>query len=333
MKVLGALTLTSLGTAAAWLTGTDTHAALTGLPGETAWHQAGGLDLRSTPQQVRTYFTTLTGTQRTTLVNRAPGVVGNLDGVPYELRYRANAKFIEKTPGKLLAYDPRGDGRAVEVFGDLNRARHIAVLVPGTGWNVKKLLAGDGPKSPAVQAQRLRAEMSRLDPSAETAVVVWLGYDAPEGIDMQTVESGRAAAGARPLQRFVEQLPAKAHVSLLCHSYGSVVCGRAVAAGTKVGDLVAIASPGMDVSSAGKLRGAARVWAARDTDDPIAFTPFVRVAGLGHGDDPVAGDYGARVIATGTAHGHGGYYIPGTESLTNLARIALGRASEVTLNA
>ena len=28
---------------------------------------------------------------------------------------------------------------------------------------------------------------------------------------------------------------------------------------------------------------------------------------------------------------HGGYFVPGTESLTNLARIALGRADEVTL--
>jgi alpha-beta hydrolase superfamily lysophospholipase len=161
-------------------------------------------------------------------------------------------------------------------------------------------------------------------------VVVWLGYDAPENIDRQAMRSERAVAGAGALARFVEGLPHDARVSLLCHSYGAVVCGRA-AAGARVGDLVALAAPGMDVASATGLRSSARVWAASVSRDPIRFVPNLRLAGFGHGADPTAAGFGARVFRTGAASGHDRYYAPGGESLANLARIVLERTSEVTL--
>ena len=336
-------------TGAAWVTAADPHPALAGPPGMHRWRAvvaatAPGVlapdPASARPAQVRRFFAALTERQRLQLARRAPGVVGNLDGVPHRLRYAANELARRaadphgpRSPGHLLGYDPRGDGRVIQVFGDLGSAGEIAVLVPGSGWSLPKLLAGSGRRGadPLAAARALRGEVHRLDPAARVAAVVWLGYDAPEGIDPQMLRSERANAGAAALARFVEGLPPAARVSLLCHSYGAVVCGRALAAGLRANQVVALAAPGMGARSAGELGAAARLWAARIADDPIRFAPDIRVGAFGHGADPTARGFGARVFATGAASGHDGYYTPATESLGNLARIVLHRTSEVTL--
>jgi hypothetical protein len=354
MKLLGivtfalsALLATGSSSLAAWLGG-DPHVQLAGPPGAHSWAAAVAEVAPGTPApdlatatvaEVRRFFAGLSGAQRAALAARAPGVVGNLDGVPYALRYAANERAIraegaEGGPvpaGRLLGYDPRGDGRLIEVFGDLGRARHVAVVVPGSGWGLDGILNHTGPRGadPVDGALALRREAARLDPGARVAVVVWLGYDAPEDIDRQAARSERAVAGGRALARFTGGLPAGAQVTLLCHSYGAVVCGRAAPA-ARAGDLVALAAPGIDAGSAAALRTRATVWAARAPHDPIRFVPAVRLGGYGHGADPTDPSFGARVLRIG-AGGHDDYYAPGTESLANLARIVLGRGAEVTL--
>jgi hypothetical protein len=106
--------------------------------------------------------------------------------------------------GRFLAYDARGEGRAIEVFGDLDRADHIAVIVPGVGWNLAKLLRSD---EYANAANAVLAETRRVDPAASVAVAVWLGYDPPEEIDLAAVRSERAGDGAEPLAGFLASLP------------------------------------------------------------------------------------------------------------------------------
>jgi hypothetical protein len=349
-KIIKALVLSgvlsSCTTAGAWLTGGDPHHILAGLPDAAGWRGsvaavAPGVaapDLTSaSPRQVAQFFAGLTDGQRRQLAARDPGVVGNLEGAPYELRYAANADAAQlRSPGRLLGYDPRGDGRVIEVFGDLATARHIAVIVPGSGWDLGKIMRTDAHSTgqnanPVVAALALRAEMSRLAPRAGTAVVVWLGYDAPEGIDRQAARSERAIAGAPALTAFLNDLPPGAQITLIGHSYGTVVCGHAVQDGGRADDVVALASPGMDLVSTGDLRTDTRFWAARIFDDPIGLTPHLRVGGYGHETDPTTPSFGARVFSTGSAQGHGGYYSPGTQSLANLARITLGRTADVTL--
>jgi hypothetical protein len=335
-------------TGAAWMLGPDPHPALGGPPGAGAWPAAVAAAAPGVPApdpatasvaEVRRFWAALSTTQRRALAQRAPEVIGNLDGIPYRLREAANRRVRHRTDpggprpaGRLLAYDPRGDGRVVLAFGDLDAAGRVAVLVPGSGWRLDHLL-GPGRRTgadPLAAATSLRAELARLAPAGRVAVVVWLGYDTPEEIDRQAFRSERAAAGARALTRFLDGLPGRARVSLLCHSYGAVVCGRA-AGGGRVGDLVALAAPGMDVATAAGLATSARVWAARVADDPIRFVPDLRVGGFGHGADPVGPGFGARVFRTGAASGHDSYYSAGAESLANLARIVLDRPSEVTL--
>jgi pimeloyl-ACP methyl ester carboxylesterase len=347
-KILKALVLSgaiTIGTTAgAWLNGTDPHQALLGLPGTSDWRAAVAAvapgvpapdPQSSSPEQVRRFFSRLSETQRQALTRRDPGVVGNLDGTPEALRYEANAAAHLHTPGRILAYDPRGLGRLIEVFGDLDTADHVAVMVPGVGWNLKKVLYNNRPgkANPVLGAEALNAEMQRLQPGSRTAVVMWLGYDAPEGIDREAMRSERAIDGAPDLAQFLRVLPGSSRITLVGHSYGTVVCGRAIrlAHGSRVGDLVSLASPGMDADTSADLGGSARVWAARSSNDPIELTPHVRLGGFGHGADPVDPAFGAKVFRTGTAQGHGDYYLPGTESLTNVARITLGLTHSVTL--
>ncbi|MEU8460672.1 alpha/beta hydrolase [Streptomyces sp. NPDC029003] len=219
---------------------------------------------------------------------------------------------------RFLAFDGRGTGRAVEVFGDLDTADRVAVLVPGSDTTLDTYQRfRDG----AVSLQRrLRAEHPR------SAVVAWLGYETPGTVSGTVLTTGRADRAAAELAPFLSWLrgaaPAGARLSLLCHSYGSVVCAR-TRTGPGVSDVVLFGSPGTGASSAAGLPTSARVWAGRGGEDWIGGVPHVRFAGLGFGTDPVDPAFGARPFAAGSA-GHGDYLKPGTESLDSLARIVIG---------
>ncbi|NUW36231.1 hypothetical protein HTZ77_33185 [Nonomuraea sp. SMC257] len=221
---------------------------------------------------------------------------------------------------RFLSFDGRDGGRTVEVFGDLARATRVAVLVPGSDTDLDtyaRLLAG---------ATRLRAALGD-----RTVVLAWLGYRTPATLSAEVLTAGRAAEGARALRGFVRtlrRLRPDAGIALLCHSYGSVVCGRA-APGLEVTDIVLFGSAGVGADSVAALRTRATVWAGRASGDWVAAVPHTRIvlpfATLGFGTDPVAPEFGARPFAAGDG-GHSDYLKEGTISLVNLAAIASGRA-------
>jgi hypothetical protein len=141
--------------------------------------------------------------------------------------------------------------------------------------------------------------------------------------------SGDAGQGAQALRPLVTALAGHGdQVALLCHSYGSVVCGLA-APRLPVTDIAVFGSPGMDASSVASLHTQARVWAGRETGDSIKYVPHLRLFGLGFGTDPMTNGFGAHLFATGTS-GHSGYLDPGSVSLRNLTEIALGNPAAVT---
>ncbi|KIF07574.1 hypothetical protein PL81_01160, partial [Streptomyces sp. RSD-27] len=212
----------------------------------------------------------------------------------------------------------RGRGRAVEVFGDLGAADRIAVLVPGSDTTLDTYRRfRDGALS---LQRRLAQEHPR------SAVVAWLGYDTPGTISTTVLTADRADRAAAELAPFLSRLrgitPAGARMSLLCHSYGSVVCAR-TATGSDVADMALFGSPGTGASTAAELPTRARVWAGRGSGDWIGDVPHVRLGGVGFGTDPVDPAFGARIFAAGAA-GHSDYLKPGTASLDSLARIVLG---------
>jgi hypothetical protein len=141
--------------------------------------------------------------------------------------------------------------------------------------------------------------------------------------------SGDAGQGADALRPFVDDLVRHGHqVALICHSYGSVLCGLA-APRLPVTDIAVVGSPGMDASSVRALHTTARVWAGRETGDWIRNVPHVQFLGLGFGQDPMAQAFGARHFDCGSG-GHSGYFKPGSVALRNLAYIALGDPAGVT---
>jgi len=156
--------------------------------------------------------------------------------------------------------------------------------------------------------------------------------DLDPAFDLDAAESTRAIDGAPRLVRYVNGLPPGADVTVVCHSYGAVVCGHA-APRLRARALIALGAPGMDVNSASQLHTRARVWAGTAPDDPIELVPHAHIGDLGHSADPTSPAFGATALPTGNAHGHNGYFTPGTLSLRNIAHIALGRASLVDTGA
>ncbi|MFE9928211.1 alpha/beta hydrolase [Streptomyces sp. NPDC005533] len=219
---------------------------------------------------------------------------------------------------QFLAFDGRGKGRAVEVFGELETTDRVAVLVPGSDTTLdtyERFRAG----AIALQ-ERLQAG------HPHSAVVAWLGYDTPGTVSTTVLTAARADVAATELAPFLDRLGAMAapgaRLSLLCHSYGSVVCARTTT-GPAVSDVALFGSPGTGASAARDLPTGARVWAGRGSGDWVADVPHVRLGGLGFGTDPVDPAFGARAFTTGGA-GHSDYLKPGTESLESLAAIVVG---------
>jgi hypothetical protein len=229
---------------------------------------------------------------------------------------------------QFIDFNPAGPGQAVEVLGNLARARRVVVLVPGSGTSLTTF-ASRGTASPGGAARALAAQVRSLHPGARLAIIAWLGYATPDTISPAIMSSGDADQGAAALRSFVDHLAGGGRqVALICHSYGSAVCGRA-APGLPVTDIAVIGSPGMDAPSVSALHTTARVWAGRGTGDWIRDVPHVQLAGLGFGQDPMDPAFGARIFAAGSG-GHSSYFQPGGIALRNLARIAVGDPAAVT---
>jgi pimeloyl-ACP methyl ester carboxylesterase len=317
-------------------------------------------DPDASPARLARFFATLTEGQQATLARRYPLAVGNMNGAPVKLRYRANrialgqAREAERTrmrdprltpegqqlagrrmhrlesllkPGRhILAFDPEGTGRVAEVFGDLTKAERVSVVVPGVDTDLLTFQRTYRRHSAPVGMSRSLYEAQReVSPGTRTAVIAWADYTAPRGIGMDAATALRAHAGAARLDALVRALPGTGPVSLFCHSYGSVVCGVAARSlPSRVADIAVAGSPGMRAGSAAQLGTEARVWAMRDADDWIEDVPHLELGGFGHGADPVAPEFGARVLSARDARGHAGYFVPGTDSLRNLAEIGTG---------
>lgn len=284
-------------------------------------HEDGGTATRT--RRTRDWLALGATTVLAVVLGAAPAVGQSIsDGTPVA---------VSGPRATVLSVSHRGQGRIVEAFGDIHRARRIAVIVPGVGWTgpLVRDEQDAGRRHPAVQARSLLASMQALTPHTPVAVVVWLNYDPPAGLDADAARSERAVDGAPRLAAFVNDLSRTATVSLVCHSYGSVVCGHA-APQMHIASMVVVGSPGMDVWSRQALHTTAAVWAGIAPDDPIGVVPHTRVDGFGHEADPTSPSFGALALPVGGAHGHNGYLVTGSDSLRAIAQIAIGHQPTVS---
>jgi hypothetical protein len=237
---------------------------------------------------------------------------------------------------QFLSVDARGQGRVVEVFGDLERAERVSILVPGSDVSIDTFDGETSSNAFGESARTLHArsnEMSRK----RVAVIAWLGYETPDTLSLAILTSGRAEQGAAELSAFVGALRrvSRAPIALMCHSYGAVVCGLAAAegggnAGLEVADIAVFGSPGMGVETADDLAGGTRLWAGRGAGDWISMVPNESLTmfgtTVGFGNDPTEPSFGALLLNAGDG-GHSDYLKPRSASLDPLARIASGDAT------
>ena len=261
------------------------------------------------------------------LVGAAPAVGQSLsDGTPVN---------VVGPSATVLRADAHGQGRLVEAFGDVRRARNIAVIVPGVGWTGPLLSdeRGAGRRHPAVQARSLLAAMQRQAPGAPAAVVIWLDYDPPAGINADAARSDRALDGAPRLASFVDSLA-------LGHGERSVPqlwLGRSAPTrhpGCASPPSSSSALPGMDVSTRAALHTKATVWAGLRPRRPDRGRTPHPCGGIRARRRPDGDRLRARRRSRSKAHtGTTATSSPAQGSLRAIAQIATGQGATVAVPA
>ncbi|WP_283137486.1 alpha/beta hydrolase [Rhizohabitans arisaemae] len=225
----------------------------------------------------------------------------------------------------LLAFDPGGPvGRAVISYGNPDTAEHVVAYVPGLSTNL------DGAAGDFQRAWKL---LDRTQPySKSVASIAWLGYDAPQ-LSADVLIKGKSVAaddvadrGALILAAFADGLKAThrgdgdSHMTVLGHSYGSLVTGKAAVLrpGSFADRLIFVGSPGVGVGHAAELRIAPKnVWVGEALFDPVAD--------LGRfGEDPGKVEFGARpfpVEPGPLSSAHSSYWDQNSTSLRTMAKI------------
>jgi hypothetical protein len=223
----------------------------------------------------------------------------------------------------------------------------VAVVVPGLEQDV-----ADDMDALVHNADRLAgtadAWLQRLAPGETFAAVAWLGYDTPS---FATVASSREAIrGAAALRSTLRGLDAariavpappdapspEVHLTVVGHSYGSLATGIALREPTGADDAVLIGSPGVDAEVAADLAvPVGHVFVGEAAGDTVADLAWF-------GRDPSSAGFDAVPLPadggvdpeTGAAltesRGHSEYFETGSESVRNIALVAVGASHRVT---
>ncbi len=266
---------------------------------------------------------------------------------------------------QLYDYEPGafgGDGRALVTMGDVDAADNVAFFVPGLTTTVGSL----GTNVTAMSS--LYEEARYADPRADTALMVWIGYDAPSDLDSLTVATeGRARAGGAMLADDVAGFLASRgtdapNLTVVGHSYGSTtVAHGATGTGIDADSIVLLGSPGAgnNVDHASDLGiGAENVYVGSANSDPVSWLGghgWVNLETLpgdvALGNDPAEDDFGARRFQAEVADqtmlhvspavspgldfviraldDHTGYFRENSESLYNVAAIVTGHEDRI----
>jgi pimeloyl-ACP methyl ester carboxylesterase len=234
----------------------------------------------------------------------------------------------------LLAIDANGNGRAIIASGNPDTATNVATYIPGTGANLANA-GGDIGRSDRMLDAAERAG------SPSTAVITWVGYDAPQDLPEAALER-YADRAKQDLDRFQDGLRAShegapSHNTVLGHSYGSTVIGHAASTeGLNADELVFVGSPGVGVGNASELNFPADHVYATVADHDIIHLSNIEDPYDVHGPDPTSSQFGARVFAsdpgtsgswyTGGYSGaaHSQYWEKSNPALDSMGRIIAG---------
>ena len=224
----------------------------------------------------------------------------------------------------ILVYRPQLQ-HFVLLFGDIETAQHVAVMVPGVG---------DGAD---LCDEWVPGAINLYDASPETAVILWKGYDNPPDVMAAAEESivcdQDLVMAASELTTFVDSLELEPGQSLtvVAHSFGSVVLGAALAdCGLEVTDVVVAGSPGTTVDEQRELHlSQAHFFAEQAPGDAVAELGIFGSAP----SEPTFG--GTRMSTNAPNHpgvsAHSEYFEAGSEALENIADVVTGHYEDIEI--
>ncbi|SEP27937.1 Alpha/beta hydrolase [Trujillonella endophytica] len=294
------------------------------------------------PAEVAAWWSAMSEEQRLGWIEGSPGLIGLLDGVPAWARDRANrlllADVVPGDPGFAVATATANEIRAREeagevvqlyqfdpgyelvalAIGNLDTADAVALVVPGVGNDPIQELDDVADDAAAVADAAVAAA-----PGLAVATVAWFGYRPPVNL-AQGWRDDQARIGGAALDRTLDGVAAtRAHdparVTVVAHSYGTVVSDRAAdAAGHLAADALVLAgSPGIDNDADGI-----------EVDDVYeASAPFDPVTWLEiHGEQPADPDspLDARTLPTEATMGHGDYFAADRPTLAAIGVVVAG---------
>jgi hypothetical protein len=296
------------------------------------------------PEDTAAWWSVMSPAQQLAAIARDPSAVGALPGVPAWARDRANRLVLaeamalgddasrgtatavaqeisdRETAGEqvqLLELDVE-EGLVALGLGDLDTADSIGVLVPGMGNDVASDLDGV-----ADDASTVAGAAQAAAPGLAVATVAWMSYRTPSGFkEAADPRAGHARTGGGALDATLDGLAAAqvtrpARVTVLAHSYGSVVLDRAV---DEPDDLAAdavvvLGSPGMS-KDAGELE-VDEVYEASSPCDPISQSQYF-------GNATWEDDFGAERLPTDWDTGHSEYYDTDRPTVAAVGEVVAG---------
>ncbi|MGW3212184.1 alpha/beta hydrolase [Streptomyces parvus] len=277
-------------------------------------HLAEGIPQDKDPAERKKWWDGLSDEQRQEYLKVAPDLIGDLDGIPAVVRDEANRNHLpiliddlarqggdeaqtkldalrmiqgklngsSHPPMYLLGIGDEGNGRAIVSYSNPDTSRHVSAYVPGLGTKLNKDFVEETMK----RAEDTALGAREVDPS--TASIIWLGYDAPQSLDVMS--KGDAQRGAPAYNEFMAGLSATngnrdPHVTAIGHSYGSLTVGTAAkeAGGIPgVDDVILLGSPGVDAQKATELGvGKEHVFVGAADNDPVTHLPTKAESYLG----------------------------------------------------
>ncbi|GGU44063.1 alpha/beta hydrolase [Streptomyces lavendofoliae] len=355
-------------------------------------HLGDAIPADASPAELRAWWDALPEEQRREYIDIAPDLIGGLDGIPATDRDEANRTWLpllidelsrqggsetelnglrmlqaklnepSRIPMFLLGVGDEGNGRAIVSYGNPDTARHVSAYVPGLGTKLD-----DGDFQDTLKRARDTAMGARqIDPSS--AAILWLGYDAPQHIDVMT--EGDAERGAPAYNAFMSGLEATnehgdAHFTAIGHSYGSLTVGTAAKQPGGIpgaDDIILLGSPGVGVQRAGELGvGEEHVFVGASDHDPVTHLPARDEMAFGgpagalftrdlidagnddvyFGKDPASRAFGAQRFMVddgprllrdrGGFDAHSQYFTPSADQVSadNIAAIVAGRSEKI----
>jgi hypothetical protein len=318
----------------------------------------------SSTDDVRDWWNDLSPEEQQRYIDEQPGVIGALDGVPASVRDEANRHYLESELARLQSLPTPADDaeaqelvRAIDVLenaqkvladtedshlllldttsgdpvkvaisvGDVDSADHVGVFTQGMDSRADTPTGLTGPVANMVALRNeTDSQLYEEGKDETTAMVVWMGYDSPQGAEV--ANPGYGLEGGVDLAAFGDGIRSNnenGHLTALGHSYGSYTTGIALQQTDAFDDFVAFGSPGLGTSDVSDLRvSSGDVYVLEADWDPVADLGY-----FGTDTNQLSGVTNLSADAQagmGGSSGHSEYLVDRSTAQYNMAAIVGG---------